>query len=395
MVRIKNSFQCKDCTRYPLVIIGICVFIFYQQSAWLQNNASEVSSLLLLSSHNTLASSPAKTRTTPNGKTNALIESQVSDWPGIPVEELGHPLVKKGSSFVQNARALFLEYIDEFLEAYNSRPDKVNLCGIRINHAFALFLTIKALKPKSIIESGVNAGVSTYIMRQAAGVDTRIFAIDPLDRPICKQKERWIDTQNSVYYTGEKNFKDIGEIDWTGMIKKGEIDPDTTLVFLDDHLAVFDRLPVLLKNGFKHVILEDKYKTREGATKGDKAGWTPKQMFARIDGDTKFLWHNTATYNEWPPMVPPSTCKNAALTRKNAGGFMHPNDTNVDIVEPILRPDKDPKDRKLYEKICKMLGIDDPDLKDQNNYMQVMNYNQIAYFELVPMSPHLRGFNWS
>ena len=117
----------------------------------------------------------------------------INDWPGIPVEEIGHELVRKGTNFVVDTRKLFLEHLDEFLSIYEARPDKINLCGIRINHAYALFLTVKVIQPTSIIESGVNAGQSTYFMR-AASPDAHIYPIDPLDTPICGQPVRWIDS---------------------------------------------------------------------------------------------------------------------------------------------------------------------------------------------------------
>ena len=60
-------------------------------------------------------------------------------WPSVTFEETGYVLVKKGNSFVEKSRHLLIEtYLDEFLEVYANRPDKINLCGIRINHAYAL-----------------------------------------------------------------------------------------------------------------------------------------------------------------------------------------------------------------------------------------------------------------
>ena len=55
--------------------------------------------------------------------------------------------------------------MDEFIEVYKKRPDPVNMCGIRINHALALFLAVKHIQPSLVVESGVNAGVSTYFIR--------------------------------------------------------------------------------------------------------------------------------------------------------------------------------------------------------------------------------------
>jgi hypothetical protein len=265
------------------------------------------------------------------------------------------------------------------------------LCGIRINHAYALFIAIKFLQPTTIIESGVNAGQSTYFMR-AASPTARIYAIDPLKEPICGQEKRWIDEKNAVYYTGD-DFKDIGEINWGSKIRAGEVDPEKTLIFLDDHLEVFHRFVPLMKNGFRHVVLEDNYKKKEGATRPDKAGWCPKQMLHRIDDDSKFLWNNLVSYAEFPPLVAPIMAKENTKERKKAGGFLHPGDNNKDIVAPILRADTNQADMKIYEKICKFLDVD-PRLRDNDSYMQVMNYNQFSYFELLPMAPQLRS-NWA
>ena len=308
-------------------------------------------------------------------------------WPGVPEEKLGSKLVQIGSNFVSDSRRLLIdEHLQEFLEAYDNRPDKTNLCGIRINHAYALFVAIKHLQPTAIIESGVNAGMSTYMMR-AAAPSAKLYPIDPLDTPICNQKTRWIDTVNAEYYTGKEKFKDIGEIDWEGKIQSGEIDPARTLVFLDDHLEVFFRLKYLHKFGFRHVVLEDNYKLGEGATLKDKAGWTPKQMFRKPDDiNSQWLFRNLISYAEFPPLVPPIMAKDFEIKRKKAGGFMHAKDGNTDIVAPLLRPDLSESDRKIYEQICKHLNVD-PNIRDNESYMQLMNYNQFAYFELQPMAP--------
>lgn len=311
------------------------------------------------------------------------------DWPAVAKEELGNRLVKIGTNFVDNARELLMKDWDEFLEVYKNRPDRVNLCGIRINHAYALFTTIRALQPTTVIESGVNAGQSTYIIRRASST-TKIIAIDPLAKPICDQGDRWIDNDNptlTTYYTGD-TFVDFEEIPWQTMIAAKTIDPATTLVFLDDHLSVFRRFPTIMKFGFRHVMLEDNYKAKEGATDGDKAGFTMKQMFARVDADSEFLFHQLVSYSEFPPMFPSTMAKAWTGSRKRAGGFMHGTDQNLDIVAPLFRPDRNENDRKLYDHVCKVMEVQ-PDLSDDESYMQFMNYNQITYLEVRPMAPYL------
>jgi len=312
---------------------------------------------------------------------------QWDNWPAVAFEEVGHSLVAKGESFFDHARELYFggknPLINEFLEVYKNRPDPVNLCGIRINHAMGLFLAVKQLKPTLVVESGVNAGVSTYFIRKASPT-TRIFAVDPLDKPICDQGKRWIDRENqhlTTYYTGS-NFVDIIDMDWKGMIERKEVDPATTMVFLDDHLHAFERIARVMAHDIKHIVVEDNYKQNEGATPLDRRS-TPKQMFAggmwRAHGD--WLWKRTKNYSEFPPLVPPIMAKVNNEPRKPAGGFMVASDTNTDIVAPILRPDLDASDDLSYQKAMTYLGIN-PNLEDRDSYMQVMNYNQFLYIEL-------------
>jgi hypothetical protein len=141
----------------------------------------------------------------------------------------------------------------------------------------ALFLAMKQIKPTLVVESGVNAGVSTYFIR-AASPTTKIFAIDPKDEPICKQGKRWIDSSDlTTYFTGGK-FVDLLELDWKGMVTRKEINPDSTLVFIDDDLHAFKRIAGLMKFGVRHVVVEDNYKYGEG-TLYFYPGCTPLEDF--------------------------------------------------------------------------------------------------------------------
>mmetsp|Transcript_15975 Transcript_15975/g.34733 ORF Transcript_15975/g.34733 Transcript_15975/m.34733 type:complete len:386 (+) Transcript_15975:41-1198(+) len=326
---------------------------------------------------------------------DAVEERNILGWPSTAVEELGYPLVRIGKNFVEKSRELIIDlYLEEFLEVYSNRPDKVNLCGIRINHAYALWLTVKEIQPQTVIESGVNAGQSTYFIRNASS-STRIYAIDPLVQPICNQAERWIDKEGeeaglTTYLVGPSSFKDIQEFDWKSAIMDKTIDPGRTLVFLDDHLEVLPRFSTILKFGFRHVMLEDNYKLGEGATPGDKAGFTLKQLFSKPKGnlDSEFIFHQLVSYAEFPPLVPPVLATNFRVERKRAGGFMVASDTNHDIVAPLLRPDVSAEDNMTYYRICEKLQLD-PSIKDRDSYMQLMNYNQICYMEVRALSPRL------
>ena len=319
-------------------------------------------------------------------------------WPSNAIEGVGYPLVKKGTNFVDDMYDIVFKpnkngkiLIEEFIQVYKNRPDKVNICGIRFNHALALFVAVRRLNPRLVIESGVNTGQSTYFIRKAKK-DIEIISLEPEEKPICGEEKRWVDKSGKTKYYVGKDFVDISEFDWVGMSKNGTITPSRTLVFLDDHQEVIQRLPALMKAGISHLIVEDNYKRGEGATQMDRDGQTPKQLFAfrrrRDNGtlrDADWLFNNLISYAEFPPLAPPIMSEKYSGVRKAEGGFMFHTDTNADIMAPLLRSDLNQDDLNMYRKIVKTLGFD-PELKDDKSYMQFMNYNQICYLELLPMA---------
>ena len=144
-----------------------------------------------------------------------------------------------------------------------------------------------------------------------------------------------------------------------------------------------------MKLGVRHVLVEDNYKNGEGATRTDRNS-TPKQMLSaskwKKEGD--WLFNNIITYAEFPPLIPPIMAKESPEPKKRAGGFMVATDANEDIVHPILRPDLNEDDMKLFKDAVAKLDLD-PTLMDRNSYMQFMNYNQFCHIEFLPMPPSL------
>ncbi|KAL3908564.1 MAG: hypothetical protein SGILL_008435 [Bacillariaceae sp.] len=345
----------------------------------------------------------------PFGSTsNKASTKQWSNWPAIAYQEVGHPLVYKGHNFFANATdyfftgdenknggvVVFAELMKEFIEMYKNRPGAVNTCGIRINHAMALFLAVKALQPTLVVESGVNAGFSTYVIRQASGT-TRIFAIDPEDKPVCEDRERWIDDNAlTTYYTGKENFVDILDLDWKRLVETKQVDPDKTLVFLDDHRHAFKRIAsMMMQFGARHVIIEDNYKAGKGASQEDKES-TPKQSFSGklMDMEGKWLFQNLISYSEFPPLIPSTVLRqHIKRNRKNYGGFIEHDQDNQDSVPPMLRPDLSANDKHTFESIANNLGLN-PSIKELREYEEFMNYNHICYLEIMPTPDAVMSF---
>ncbi len=137
--------------------------------------------------------------------------------------------------------------IIKFMPVYQKRPIADNRGGMTFVHLFWAWWTVKKLKPKNIIESGVYKGQGTWVFRQALP-DVRIFSIDPdLD-----QRE-WID-EKAEYFT-----EDFSMINWSQ-----RLDPEETLCFFDDHQNAYHRLMQMKWMGFKIAMFEDNYPARQG-----------------------------------------------------------------------------------------------------------------------------------
>jgi hypothetical protein len=92
-----------------------------------------------------------------------------SDWPGQPVRTLNSKELKLLDRIGQggpmaNVRSFVLEHLDGFLEIYKNRPDKTNTCGMSFTQSLGIYIVAKRLQPKTIVESGVNSGQSTYVL---------------------------------------------------------------------------------------------------------------------------------------------------------------------------------------------------------------------------------------
>ena len=111
----------------------------------------------------------------------------------------------------------------------------------------------------------------------------------------------------------------------------------------------------------------------------------PNTSNEKKDSTRHFFNHQVLKYAEFPPLVPAVMAEKYKGVRKPAGGFMVAKDKNEDIVCPMLRPDFHEGDMKTYKSVVAKFGYN-PSLEDHESYMQFMNYNQIAYLELLPQS---------
>lgn len=143
-------------------------------------------------------------------------------------------------------REHFIQALPQFASIYSRRPFRENTGGMRFQHSFGLWYILRNLNPEPsvVIESGVNRGHSTWVIRQALP-ETKIISITP-GRPIA--------TYSNVKYYTNKNFVDFNAINWG----EENIDKEKAVVLFDDHQSAYRRIfEEASRLGFKRFIFDD------------------------------------------------------------------------------------------------------------------------------------------
>lgn len=221
------------------------------------------------------------------------------------------------------SRGLLKASLGEFAALYARRPLKRNPGGMSVNHAFALWFTMRALLPPVLIESGVHRGFGTWLARETLGPTARIFSLDPESRSVLDSG--FVDP-SATYLVGSQ-FTDFGEVDWARLIPRDD-DRAAALIILDDHMSAVKRAAQAIAFGFRHVWYDD------NAARSPKAdcysfsaicaepnhtmrGREPSQfryrdMFGRVsisipraehDDNLRFLLAHVEEYFEFPPVI--------------------------------------------------------------------------------------------
>ena len=138
------------------------------------------------------------------------------------------------------------ESLDDFETLYERRPIRDNSGGMKAPHMFAVWFMTRALAPRTIVESGIWKGQSTWLLENSCpgasiiSIDLNLSAREYVSR--------------RVTYSD----RDFSEHNWSG------ITPDDALVFFDDHQNAYTRLQQCWWFGFRHVIFEDNYPPSQG-----------------------------------------------------------------------------------------------------------------------------------
>lgn len=204
------------------------------------------------------------------------------------------------------------ESLMEFREIYERRPFYRNHNGMRVEHSFALWYTLRSLlpTPTTVIENGLNHGHSTWLIKQSLP-HVNVISFDP------NVPNR---TESGVEYFVGNNFTDFNKIDWHSR----HLDPEKTVILFDDHQSSFRRvLKEGYQFGFKKFMIDDNYDLNEGdnyslkqaCERKRKKEWSGEVWDNFRQVTTRMTWEehlkngvelnkHIQTYYEFPPIAP-------------------------------------------------------------------------------------------
>lgn len=198
-----------------------------------------------------------------------------------------------------------LRALPDFAQLYRRRPITQNDNGMNVNHAFALWFSVKQVRPLHVIESGVYHGQSTWLLRQAAGPNARIYSFDPSTPGGLKYKD---ESKNTRYFMGD-NFVDMEKANWSSLIPISE--RERTFAMLDDHQSALLRSRALQRLGIPHLWYDDNWKVGGDCYSftwmcSPIAAGTPiigNVSSEAHEGNVQWLANNTDVYFEFPPIL--------------------------------------------------------------------------------------------
>ena len=171
-----------------------------------------------------------------------------------------------------------LPQLREFLEVYEQRPIDDNAGGVSEVGGFTLWYILKRLEPELVVEVGVWKGQTSWLIEMARP-GAELICFDP------NRKIRVYESDSAAYPVGDFAAHRLE-------VK----DPQTAVVFFDDHQDAVKRLCQARRKGFVHLIFDDNYPVGAGSHR------SLSQALARSDGTSEYLETVIDTHCVFPPL---------------------------------------------------------------------------------------------
>ncbi|MCJ2089220.1 hypothetical protein MKK88_25000 [Methylobacterium sp. E-005] len=132
-----------------------------------------------------------------------------------------------------------IDQVRTFWSLIPTAPVRQRRGGSGFNGALQLYVAMRALRPRFVIESGVFRGLTTWVIRQACP-EARIFCHDP-------------DLSGLQYRDLQARYSTA---DWS-TAEWSMLDPATTVAFFDDHVAQGRRVAEAHARGLTRLLFDD------------------------------------------------------------------------------------------------------------------------------------------
>lgn len=129
--------------------------------------------------------------------------------------------------------------IDAYQKAFEIWPHKDLSGGMGFNNGLFLYCFVAALQPKTIIESGVWRGYTTFMLDHASAQQSVLHCFD-----INLSKLKWR-SPRATYYENDMSQTNLNA------------STEPSLAFFDDHVSHYDRFMIGHKLGMKGMVFDD------------------------------------------------------------------------------------------------------------------------------------------
>ena len=144
------------------------------------------------------------------------------------------------------SREELIAKLAEFSALYEQRPIADNTGGMQSPQLFSAWFALQALRPDTIVESGVFLGQGTWFFERACP-DAELYCLEPRLERIRYRSQR------ARYFSA-----DFGSQAWSILPR------DRTVLFFDDHQDAYERVLAARALGFRHLLFEDNYPSGRG-----------------------------------------------------------------------------------------------------------------------------------
>jgi hypothetical protein len=209
--------------------------------------------------------------------------------------------------------------LTEFLALFRDCPHVDPASGIQSPDAFALWFMVRSLSPSAIIESGVDKGVSTWVLeRSAPTADLLCLCPDLARRVYISQRARYLDED---FLDSEAFVPASGH----------DSDPGLVVAVFNDHMDVFPRVQRCAALGIKRLLFHGNYPEHSGQRHISLAACLNSRNAAGDPGfraERQYLLERTETYFIFPPIfdhAAPVTLEKSFITGEALCGQFRPD----------------------------------------------------------------------